>query len=127
MLNRILCVDDAADIRAVLQIALGMIGGFSIHLCASGQQAIADASDFKPDLILLDVMMPQMNGPETLAALRKLSGLEHTPVVFMTGQDQPEQTAQLRSLGALGVISKPFNPAELASQIKALWAHHTSE
>lgn len=125
MLNRILCIDDAADIRAVLQVALGMIGGFSVQLCASGSEAAETAVDFQPDLILLDVMMPDMDGPETLAALRKLPGLAQTPVVFMTGQDQPEQVEQLRALGALGILPKPFNPAELASQIKALWSLHS--
>lgn len=125
MLNTILCVDDAADIRAVLQISLEMIGGFSICLCASGQEALNQAAEFKPDLILLDVMMPEMNGPQTLAALRAKPELCNTPVIFMTGQDQQKESDALLEIGAIGVIRKPFKPTELAKQIKALWSKHT--
>ena len=121
MLQKILCVDDAADIRAVLQIALEMIGGFEIYLCASGQEAIAKAPEIHPDLILLDVLMPEMSGPETLNALRNISHLASTPVIFMTGQHRLNEIAHLNQLGAIGVITKPFQPTELANQIKTLW------
>ena len=121
MLQKILCVDDAADIRAVLQIALEMIGGFEIYLCASGQEAIAKAPEIHPDLILLDVLMPEMSGPETLNALRNMAHLASTPVIFMTGQHQLNEIVHLNQLGAIGVITKPFQPTELASQIKTLW------
>lgn len=128
MLNKILCVDDAADIRAVLQISLEMLGGFSICLCASGQEALNQAVDFQPDLILMDVMMPDLDGPQTLKLLREKTEQHPAPVIFMTGQDQHKQTKALYELGAIGVISKPFQPAELANQINSIWSdYHQSQ
>ena len=121
MLNKILCVDDATDIRAVLQIALEMIGGFEVCLCASGKEALEKAPDFNPDLIVLDVLMPEMSGPETLTALRGTDQLAEIPVIFMTGQNQLNEIDALTQQGSIGVITKPFQPTELANQIKALW------
>ncbi|WP_151670893.1 response regulator [Nitrincola schmidtii] len=121
MLNKILCVDDATDIRAVLQIALEMIGGFELCLCASGKEAVEKAPNFKPDLIVLDVLMPEMSGPETLKALREMDQLAEIPVIFMTGQNQLNEIEALTQQGSIGVITKPFQPTELANQIKALW------
>jgi len=123
-LRRILCTEDDADIRAIVQLALGMVGGFEVHLCASGQQAIAEAPGFAPDLILLDVMMPGMDGAETLRRLRALPGLENTPVVFMTAKVQPAEIAHFRDIGALDVIAKPFDPMTLAAQVHAIWERH---
>lgn len=124
MLNKILCVDDSTDIRAVLQIALEMIGGFEVCLCASGKEALEKAPNFNPDLIVLDVLMPEMSGPETLTALRGTDQLAKIPVIFMTGQNQLNEIEALTQQGSIGVITKPFQPTELANQIKALWAQH---
>lgn len=124
MLNKILCVDDSTDIRAVLQIALEMIGGFEVCLCASGKEALEKAPNFNPDLIVLDVLMPEMSGPETLTALRGTDQLAEIPVIFMTGQNQLNEIEALTQQCSIGVITKPFQPTELANQIKALWAQH---
>ncbi|TVQ71069.1 MAG: response regulator [Oceanospirillales bacterium] len=124
MLNKILCVDDATDIRAVLQIALEMIGGFEVCLCASGKEALEKGPNFKPDLILLDVLMPEMSGPETLKALRDMDQLAEIPVIFMTGQNRLDEIDALTQQGSIGVITKPFQPTELANQIKTLWTQH---
>jgi len=120
-LNRILYVEDEPDIQAVARIALEMVGGLTVEICSSGKEAIAKGPGFAPDLLLLDVMMPDMDGVSTLHALRAIKTLRHTPVMFMTAKVQPQEVAQLIALGALDVIPKPFDPMILAEQIKQLW------
>ncbi len=119
---RILCVEDDPDIRQIARLSLGTIGRLTVELCASGAEALARAPEFAPDLILLDVMMPGMDGPTTLARLRELPALAGTPVVFMTAKVQPPEVARYRALGAVDVIAKPFDPMTLAKDVKAIWA-----
>ena len=121
-LERVLCVEDEADIRTVVQIALHDLGGMQVHICSSGGDALTAAPRFAPDLILLDVMMPGMDGPATLAALRALPCASATPVVFMTAKAQSHEVARYRQLGALDVIVKPFDPMTLADSLRAIWA-----
>ena len=121
-LRRILAVEDEADIRMVLQVALGDLAGFELELCASGADGVAAAPRFAPDLLLLDVMMPELDGPATLEALRALPTTAETPVVFLTAKVQPREIERLHQLGALGVIRKPFDPMTLADEVRALWA-----
>lgn len=123
-LNRILYVEDEPDIRAVAKLALEMVGGFTVKICESGEEALRDAADFAPDMILLDVMMPGMDGPTTFQALRSQPALATVPVAFMTAKVQPAEVAHYKSLGALGVIPKPFDPMTLANQVRAIWSTH---
>lgn len=118
--KRILFVEDEPDIQTIVQIALESIGGFSVEACDSGAQAINKAADFSPDFILLDVMMPDMDGPETLKALRELPATASTPVIFMTAKAQPHEIQRFRSLGALDVITKPFDPMTLSDRVAAI-------
>ncbi len=120
-LNRILYVEDDADIQAIASIALEVVGGFRLKVCSSGAEALAAAPGFDPELLLLDVMMPEMDGPTTLARLRELAPTAYTPVVFMTAKVQASEVTLYKSLGALGVIAKPFDPMQLAQQVRALW------
>ena len=120
-LQRILHVDDDDDIRTIADIALKLIGQFQLLQCASGKQAIEEAESFRPDLFLLDYMMPEMDGKETLHELRNLPGLSDVPVVFMTARVNEELSDSLRRDGALDVIAKPFDPMNLADQLRALW------
>lgn len=121
-LNHILYVEDDPDIRTVTQIALETIGGFALKTCHSGQEALDTvAGGYTPNLILLDVMMPTMDGPSTLAALRKLASTANTPAVFMTAKVQAAEVAHYKSLGAIGVVAKPFDPMRLAQQVRELW------
>lgn len=120
-LNRILYVEDEPDIQMVAKLALEMVGGFAVKICSSGQEAVSDAVAFNPDLVLLDVMMPGMDGPATLQALRGLPELNGTPVVFMTAKVQPQEVEHYKSLGAVDVIAKPFDPMTLATQVRAAW------
>lgn len=122
MLTNILYVEDDLDIQAVAQIALEIVGGLSLKICSSGAEALAAIDEgFVPDLLLLDVMMPNMDGPTTLAGLRLLPPTADTPVIFMTAKVQASELDFYVSLGAIGVIAKPFDPMELSDQVRALW------
>jgi two-component system, OmpR family, response regulator len=125
-LKFVLYVEDDPDIQMVAQMALEVVGGLTLRACSSGPEAIAAAASCRPDLILLDVMMPGMDGPSTLAELRKLASTAATPVVFMTAKVQAAEVAHYKTLGAIGVIAKPFDPMQLAQQVRQLWQQATS-
>jgi CheY-like chemotaxis protein len=124
VLRRILMVEDEEDIQVVASLALEAVGGYEVQVCSSGMEAIAQAPQIEPDLLLLDVMMPEMDGPSTLRALRQLPGTAHTPVIFMTAKVQPQEVAHYKELGAIGVVSKPFDPMTLAATINDIWTNH---
>ena len=121
VLERVLYVEEDPDIQTVAQLALEVVGGLTVKVCSSGEQALAEAEAFAPDMILLDVMMPGMDGPSTLAALRQRPALANVPVAFMTAKVQPHEVEQLIALGAESVIAKPFDPMTLAPQVRSLW------
>lgn len=121
LLQRILYVEDEPDIQVVAKLALEMVGGFTVKICSSGEEALREAAAFAPDMILLDVMMPGMDGPSTLMALREQPSLAELPMAFMTAKVQPAEVAYYKSLGARDVIAKPFDPMTLASQVRAIW------
>jgi two-component system OmpR family response regulator len=121
-LTCILYVEDEPDIRMVAQMALEAVGGFKVIACASGQEALNAAPGAGADLLLLDVMMPGMDGPSTLKGLRELPATANTPVIFMTAKVQAAEVAVYKGLGALEVIPKPFDPMELSAQIQRIWA-----
>ena len=123
-LNKILCIEDEADIQKVAKLALETVGGLEVLICASGQEAIDKAPGFQPDIILLDVMMPGMDGPDTLEALRELPEIKDTPAVFLTAKAMPAEVERYKKLGALDVIPKPFDPMTLADQVKEIWNRH---
>jgi len=120
-LKKILYVEDEPDIQAVAKLALEMVGGFTLEVCSSGQEALDKAAGFAPQLILLDVMMPGMDGPATLAALRESPDLDAVPVIFMTAKVQPGEVAHYKELGAVDVIPKPFDPMDLSDTIRKIW------
>jgi CheY-like chemotaxis protein len=117
---RILHVDDEPDIREVVELSLGLDPEFSVRSCASGSEAVSAAADWSPDMILCDVMMPGMDGPATLARLRECPQTVNTPVVFMTARAQTCELEHFKSLGAAGVIAKPFDPMALPDSVR----HH---
>jgi len=120
-LQRVLYVDDEPDIRQIVQLALGLLPGITTHTADGGKQAIDMAREFRPDLVLLDVMMPDLDGPSTLMRLREDPQLKAIPVIFMTAKAMPQEVARFRAMGAAGVIAKPFDPMQLGKQILALW------
>jgi two-component system, OmpR family, response regulator len=121
-LSRILFVEDDPDIQVVATLALESLGGFRVLACSSGTEALSRFAELAPDLVLLDVMMPGMDGPATLEALRQLPGGSTTPVVFMTARVQAHEVSRYKALGAVEVISKPFDPMRLAEMVREIWS-----
>jgi CheY-like chemotaxis protein len=120
-LRSILYVDDEPDIREVVQMSLGLVEQLEVHTCESGAQALALLPQLTPDLVLLDVMMPGMDGPTTLQRMREDVALARIPVVFMTAKAMPQEVARFRALGAVAVIAKPFDPMRLGQQVVQIW------
>jgi len=115
--KRILIVDDEDDIREVGQMTLEMMAGWEVRTASSGEEALAMAAAHPPDAILLDVMMPVMDGPATLARLRAEPATAGVPVVFLTAKAQAADQRRLAEMGAAGVLAKPFDPMTLADQV----------
>ena len=120
-LERILVVEDDPDIQAVTALSLRAFGGYAVQVCGSPREAVGAAEAFGPDLILLDVMMPGMDGLATLETLRQTAATARIPVIFMTAKVRPQEIARYTELGALGVVAKPFEPDGLAETIRTLW------
>lgn len=118
-MKRLLLIDDEPDIRAIATMALERIGGWSVTAAGTAAEAVDAASAETPDVVLLDVMMPDVDGPATLERLRPVLGQE-VPVVFLTAKNQPADVERLKALGAIGVIAKPFDPLGLAGEVDAI-------
>jgi CheY-like chemotaxis protein len=116
---RILHVDDEPDIREVVELSLGLDPAFTMQSCGSGKEALVVAAKWQPDFILLDVMMPAMDGPATLLQLRGNAKTAGIPVIFMTARAQAREVDRFRSLGAVGVIPKPFDSMTLAASVRS--------
>ncbi len=122
-LQRILHVEDVPSIQVVARIALQKLGGFEVLSCASGQEALDKVRQFAPDMILLDLSLPEMNGIDLLRQLACMIDLRHTMVVLLTGHpEQPADPAELRRLGVRKLLKKPFDPLQLATQLKEVWS-----
>jgi CheY-like chemotaxis protein len=119
-IRKVLLVDDEDDIRTIGRLSLSRVGGWETVLAASGAEAVTRAAAEKPDLILLDVMMPGMDGPTTFGQLRAHPDTAATPVIFMTAKVQKQEVARYLELGAVGVIAKPFDPMTLPGEIRRL-------
>jgi CheY-like chemotaxis protein len=117
----VLLVEDDPDIQVVASLALSDAEGLALEVCGSGAGALPAALSFRPDLILLDVMMPDMDGVTAFRMLRENPILAQTPVVFMTARARPHEIARYNELGCLGVIAKPFEPERLADTLRSLW------
>lgn len=121
-LEKILYVEDDPDIREIATLALEDVGGLTLKVCESGEKALQEVEAFKPQLILLDVMMPGMDGPETLLSMREKGAISNTVmVVFMTAKVHPAELQRYTALGVNHVISKPFDPMTLSDELRALW------
>ncbi len=116
--HRILHVEDEPDIREVVEASLCLDPDFRTRSCSSGREALLVAAEWLPDIVLLDVLMPEMDGPDTLARLKSQAVTAGIPVVFMTARAQTREIDLFRSLGAAGVIPKPFDPMTLAASVR---------
>jgi two-component system OmpR family response regulator len=120
-LQTILYVDDEPDVREVVELSLGLAPQLQVHTCDSGHSALQKLPQLRPDLLLLDVMMPGLDGPATYKQMQGEPQLSGIPVIFLTAKAMPQEVERFRQLGAIGVISKPFDPMQLAEQVFALW------
>ncbi len=120
-LKRILLIEDEVDIQLIARLALEKVGGFEVEICGSGNEAVEMINFYIPDLILLDVMMPGMDGPGTLRELRKVPSTKTTPIIFMTAKVQAHELIEYKNMGAVDVIAKPFDPMTLSANIKQIW------
>jgi CheY-like chemotaxis protein len=125
-LNRIILVEDDPDIQLITRLSLEVGGGYEVRVCGSGAEAVQSAPTYAPDLILLDFMMPGMDGIATMDALRELPELAAIPIIFFTAYSQRQLQQDLLLRGALGVIVKPIEPQTLVEQIRALWQRFAS-
>lgn len=122
-LKRVMCIEDDADVRMILEFSLRRVGKYEVSLCASGQEALDTVASFRPQLVLLDVMMPEMSGPQTLERLRTLDVMRGVPVVFLTAKAMSDEVESLLKHGATGIIVKPFNSVSLPKDIRIYWEH----
>jgi two-component system OmpR family response regulator len=120
-LKNILCIDDEQDILDIAKFALETLGNYTMEMCHSGKDALCRASMLNPDMILLDVMMPGMDGVAVYKALRQVPGLESVPIVFMTARVQPSEVIDYLDMGVEGIIPKPFDPVALPDAVASLW------
>ena len=120
-LEKIMYAEDEPDIQEIVKMALELVGGYTVRICDSGEEALETVGEFAPDLILLDVMMPGMDGPTTMKVLRERADSANIPVILMTAKVQPHEVAQYKEQGALDVISKPFDPMTLSATIETMW------
>ena len=120
-LQRICYVEDDEDIRRIVRLSLERIGGMSVDIVADPAAAIERMIAFKPDLVVLDWMMPRIDGPTLCRRMREHGETRDLPVVFVTAKSSPLELEELRALGAAGTISKPFSPKHLPEQLRAIW------
>ena len=125
-LKTVFHVDDDEDILDMVHMSLEMVGGLQVEQSNLPLLALEKISSIKPDLLLFDVMMPDMDGPQLFEKIRQMPGSEHLPVIFMTAKAQAIQTDELEGDGVLGVVAKPFDPMELPDQIQQIWADYKS-
>jgi CheY-like chemotaxis protein len=115
--RKVLMVDDEPDIRQIGRMSLAKVGKWEVVLATGGLEAVELAKEHRPDLVLLDAMMPGLDGPATLARLRATPETQDIPVIFMTAKVQKQEVARYIEAGAAGVISKPFDPLQLPAEI----------
>jgi two-component system, OmpR family, response regulator len=125
--RRLLYVDDEPDIRTIANISLAQLGHYDVRVCASGQEALDTVSDYDPDLILLDVMMPGLDGPMTLKRFREMRKMDDVPIVFVTARAQKDEVKSYFEIGAYAVIPKPYDPLELPEQVAEIWRAYRSD
>jgi CheY-like chemotaxis protein len=120
-LQRILLADDEPDILEISRIALETVGGYEVSVCSSGMTLLERLAEFEPDLVVVDVLMPDMSGPEVLEEIRRKPEFDGVPVVYLTGVIQEEELDSLKESGVADVILKPFDPMKLADRIHGIW------
>ena len=119
---KVLIIDDEEDFRTIASSCLGLLGGAEVVEANSGEEGLRKAEREQPDVILLDLVMPEMDGMQTLTNMRKNPATEDIPVIFVTTKGMFDEFDDMRKLGALAVITKPFDPVKLADQVRQILA-----
>lgn len=120
-LKRILYAEDEPDVQTVVELTVQTMSNYEIKICDNGKRLLECVEEYNPDLILLDVMMPEMDGPTTYKNLQENPNTKNIPVVFMTAKAQVHEIETFKETGILGVITKPFDPINLCSEIEGVW------
>ena len=120
-LNRICYVEDDVDIQRIVRMSLERVGKMTVEIVGDSTRAVEAIIAFKPDLVLLDWMMPVMDGPAVLRKMREHAETKHLPVIFITAKASQRELDELRAMGAVGTISKPFSPTNLPDQLRSIW------
>ena len=120
-LEHILCIDDERDILEIVRLCLETVGNYKVTTCYGGKAGIAQALEVHPDLIMIDVMMPDLDGPSTFRKMQDHEDLKNIPVIFMTARVQKTEVDEYLQLGAVAVIAKPFDPMSLSDEIEKIW------
>ena len=120
-LTRVLCVEDDDDIRRILRLSLEKVGGMTVELVADPAEAMEAIIAFRPELVMLDWMRPEIDGPALLRKMRENPATRGLPIVFVTAKASQRELAELKALGAAGTISKPFAPKDLPDQLRSIW------
>ena len=121
-LSRIVYVEDDEDIQRIVRLSLEKVGKFTVQIVGDPKQAIEAILEFKPDLVMLDWMMPGMDGPTLFRKMRETPEVRDLPVVFITAKASSAEMDELRAMGAAGAISKPFSPKDLPDQLRSIWS-----
>jgi CheY-like chemotaxis protein len=121
-LNRICYVEDDEDVQRIVRMSLERVGKMTVAVVSDPTQAIATIAEFRPDLVMLDWMMPVMDGPALFRQMKLRPETSALPVVFITARASQRDLDELKTLGAAGTISKPFSPKDLPEQLRAIWA-----
>jgi two-component system OmpR family response regulator len=121
-LNRICYVEDDEDIQRIVRLSLERVGKMTVAVVTDPTQAIATIAEFRPDLVMLDWMMPVLDGPTLFRQMKLRPDTNALPVVFITAKASQRDLDELKALGAAGTISKPFSPKDLPEQLRAIWA-----
>jgi len=121
-LVRVCYVEDDEDIQRIVRMSLERVGKMTVEVVSDPMVAIEHMIAFKPDLVMLDWMMPGMDGPTLLRKMRDTDGTRTLPVIFITAKASQRELDELRTLGAVGTISKPFSPKDLPEQLRAIWS-----
>jgi two-component system OmpR family response regulator len=121
-LQRICYVEDDEDIQRIVRMSLERVGKMTVEVVTDPNTAIGVMREFKPDLVMLDWMMPGMDGPTLFRKMKQLPEIASLPVVFITAKATQRDMEELIALGAAGTISKPFSPRDLPEQLRAIWA-----
>lgn len=121
LLEKIMIIDDERDLQEIAAFSLATAGNYHVKVCSSGEEALEVLKEFTPQMVLLDVMMPKMDGPTLYQKMKDLPGVQSAVVVFVTAKVEPSALKSYRDLGVKHVIPKPFDPMTLPEQVLAIW------